>query len=112
MKNMLLVLIITLFSSNIFGQANISGEWVVGEQNTVVKIEKKNGAYTGKIISSDNPKAKIGQLMVKEVQQKKNKWEGKIYSPKRKEWYDAEFSKKGNNLDVEIERRLPNGRVL
>lgn len=100
--NIFLVLIISLFSMNSYAQSDLSGEWIVGEQNTVVKIEQQNGIYSGKIISSDNPKVKIGNLMVKELKETKDKWKGKAYSPKRKEWYDAEFIQKGNKLNIEI----------
>jgi uncharacterized protein (DUF2147 family) len=103
LRNVFALLIISLFSSNSFAQSNVSGNWIVGEQNTVVKIEQHHGVYTGKIISSDNPKAEIGKLMVKELTQtKKGNWEGKVYSPKRKEWYDAEFTPQGNKLEITI----------
>lgn len=102
LRSIFLVLIISLFSLNSYAQSDVSGEWIVGEQNTVVKIEQDNGIYTGKIISSDNPEAKIGNPMVKELKQTKGKWKGKVYSPKRKEWYDAEFIQKGNKLNLEI----------
>ena len=100
--NIFLVLIISLFSMNSFAQSDVSGEWIVGEQNTVVKIEQQSVIYSGKTISSDNPKVEIGKLMVKELKQNKSKWEGKVYSPKRKEWYDAEFTPKDNKLTIEI----------
>jgi len=102
LKNLLFVLIISLSSSNVFAQSNFSGEWTFGEQNTAIKIEQDNGIYSGKIISSDNPKVKIGKLIVKELKQTKGKWKGKVYSPKRKEWYDAEFIQKGNKLNLKM----------
>jgi uncharacterized protein (DUF2147 family) len=40
--------------------------------------------------------------MVKELKLTKGKWKGKVYSPQRKEWYDAEFVRKGNKLAVEV----------
>ncbi|MBI9070127.1 MAG: DUF2147 domain-containing protein [Melioribacteraceae bacterium] len=102
LRNIIVVVIISFLSSNVFAQSNLCGKWIVGEQNTVIKIEQDNGIYSGKIISSDNPKAKIGKLMVKEVKKIKSKWEGKVYSPKRKEWYDAEFTVESNKLNIKI----------
>ncbi len=102
LRNIFLVLTISLFSINSFAQSDLSGEYIVGEKNTIVKIEQHNSIYSGKIISSDNPKAKIGNLMVKELKHTKSAWKGKIYSPKRMEWYDAEFILKENKLNVEI----------
>lgn len=102
LRNILLVLTISLLSINSFAQPGVVGEWIIGEQNTVVKIEQQNSIYSGKIISSDNPNVKTGILMVKDLKQTKGKWEGKVYSPKQKEWYDAEFTQKENKLNIEI----------
>ena len=101
-RNVFTVLMLCIISTSVYSQSNFSGNWIVGEKNTVVKIEQINGVYIGKIISSDNPKAEIGKLMVKDLKQTNGKWKGKIYAPKRKEWYDANFSQKGNNLIIEI----------
>ncbi|MFT6003091.1 MAG: hypothetical protein ACI8UQ_000214 [Bacteroidia bacterium] len=100
--NVFLLMAISLFSISSLAQSGVEGEWVVGEQNTVIKIEQQNGIYLGKIVSSDNPKAQIGKPMVKELKLTKGKWKGKVYSPQRKEWYDAEFVRKGNKLAVEV----------
>jgi uncharacterized protein (DUF2147 family) len=101
-KNVVVLIAISLISLNSFAQADIAGEWVVGKQNTVVKIEQNDGIYSGTIISSDNSKAEIGKLMVKDLREKNGKWKGKTYSPKRKEWYDAAFIPKNNSLDIKI----------
>jgi uncharacterized protein (DUF2147 family) len=101
-RNVVVIIALGLFSLNSFAQAAVAGAWVVGKQNTVVKIEQNNGIYSGTIISSDNPKAKIGKLMVKDLNEKNGKWKGKTYSPKRKEWYDAAFIPKKNALDIKI----------
>lgn len=100
--NLVVLIAISLFSLNSFAQSDVLGEWIVGKQNTVIKIEQQAGVYYGKIISSDNSKVKIGKLMVKDLKEKKGKWKGNTYSPKRKEWYDAEFIPKENTLDIKI----------
>lgn len=103
MKNIIIALIISLFSLSSYAQSNVKGNWIVGEQNTVIKIKQEGSVHSGKIMSSDNPKAEIGKHMVKDLKQnKKGKWEGQVYSPKRKEWYDAEFTRKGEILEVTI----------
>ena len=104
LKNVITVVFMTLFSITNYAQSQseVAGDWVVGKQNTVIKIEQNDGIYCGTIISSDNPKAEIGKLMVKDLKLKKGKWKGKTYSPKPKEWYDAEFIPKENTLDVKI----------
>ncbi|APG64484.1 hypothetical protein LPB136_03500 [Tenacibaculum todarodis] len=102
LRNVIVLITISLFSINSFAQSDVVGEWVLGEQNSVVKIEQQDGFYCGEIMSSDNPKAEIGKLMVKELKQTKDTWKGKVYSPKRKKWYDAEFVPKENLLEVKI----------
>ena len=104
LKTIITVLMFSLLSISTYAQSNtdVAGEYLLGKQNTVVKIEEQEGVYSGKIIASDNPSAKIGKLMVKDVKEKEGKWKGKVYAPKRKEWYDAEFIPKENTLDVKL----------
>ena len=103
-KSGILILLMALFSITNYAQSQsgITGEWAVGKQNTLVKIQQQNGVYYGEIKTSDNPKVKIGKLMVKDLKQTRGKWRGKIYAPKRKEWYDAEFTPKENSLEITI----------
>jgi len=104
LRNVFALVVIRLFSFTSFAQSNVAGNWIVGEKNTVIKIKKDSESHSGKIISSDNPEAKIGRLMVKDLKQgKKGNWAGKVYSPKREEWYDAEFTPKGNILEVKYQ---------
>lgn len=102
LRNIIALLVFSLFSFSSFAQS-VTGEWIVGkEHNTVIKIEKEEAVYSGKIFSSDNSKVKIGKLMVKDLKQTKGKWKGKVYSPKRKEWYDGEFTPYKDKLKVKI----------
>lgn len=104
LRNVITVVLMTIFSITAYAQSNagLSGEYIVGEQNTIVKIEQHDDVYSGKIMSSDNAKVKIGKMMVKDLEQTRGKWKGKVYAPKRKEWFDAEFIPKKNTLDVKI----------
>jgi len=101
-RSLILMLIISLYSMNSIAQSNLYGKWTFGEQNTVVNLEQHNRVYSGKIVSSNNPKVKIGTVLVKELKQTKATWKGRVYSPKRMEWYDAEFKTKENKLKIEI----------
>ncbi|CAM1354251.1 DUF2147 domain-containing protein [Tenacibaculum insulae] len=104
LKNGITIVLITICSIAGYAQSNagLAGEYIVGEQNTIVKIEQQDAVYSGTIMSSDNSKVKIGKLMVKDLEQTRGKWKGKVYAPKRKEWYDAEFILKENTLDIKI----------
>ncbi len=106
MKNLRIVIVLLafgLFSFASSAQSNVAGNWIAGKENTVIKIAQEGSSYSGKIISSENPKAKAGSLMIKDLKQdKKGNWKGQVYAPKRDEWYDAEFTPKGNILEIEI----------
>lgn len=106
MKNLRIVIVLLtfgLFSFASSAQSNVAGNWIVGKENTVIKIAKEGSSYSGKIISSNNSKAKIGLLMVKNLKQdQKGDWTGQVYAPKRDEWYDAEFKTNGDILEVNI----------
>lgn len=102
MKNLFLLLTFSLFSFSAFAQNDLSGQWNTGDQNTIIKIEQQNGVYIGRVVSSDNPKAKSGTLIMKDVKAKKNSFAGKLYSAKRGEWYDAEISENSDKLKIKI----------
>ncbi|SEB46832.1 hypothetical protein SAMN04489761_0895 [Tenacibaculum sp. MAR_2009_124] len=103
LKTIITLLLISVTSITSYGQTDIAQEWVLGKKNTIIKIEKQNdNNYEGKIIASDNPKVILGKLMVKELKSKNGKWKGKLFSPKKKEWYDAEFTPKENVLEVKV----------
>jgi uncharacterized protein (DUF2147 family) len=100
MKSILLIAIFGLIGSSVFAQSDIRGTWNTGEQNTLVEIGQEGESYTGKVISSNNDKLKPGTLLIKDVKLKKNKWKGQLYAPKKGEWYKAEFTNKGNILEI------------
>ena len=101
MKHLILI-VATLCSFSVFGQSNLTGTWDTGEDNTIIEITEIEDKPTGKIKSSDNPKAKIGNVILKEVNKNGRIWKGKIYAAKRQEWYDAEITKKGDVLEIQI----------
>lgn len=102
MKKLTLILVFGILSLTAFGQKTLDGNWVANsDKNTVVKIVQNNEVYSGEISSSDNQKA-VGTLLIKDVKLKNDIYQGRLYSPKRKEWYDAEFEVKGNTLEINI----------
>ena len=98
----LLVIIITFCSFSVFSQSNLNGRWNTGQDNTIIEITISNGKWIGKIKSSDNEKAEIGKLTLKELQQEESKWTGKIYAAKRKDWYDVEITLHNDILELKI----------
>ena len=102
MKNLFLAILMTLIGISVLAKSDITGTWNTGDQNTIIEIEQQDGVYIGKIISSDNPKVKQGKVILKDVKPKKDSWTGKIYAPRRDEWYDAKISTSGNKLKLEM----------
>lgn len=83
-------------------QQSINGIWNTGQDNTEIEIKSENGIYDGKIISSENSNAKKGTLILKDVKSVSGKWKGKMYSPKKKEWFNAVLELKGGKLMVKV----------
>lgn len=87
----LFTLALWLTSDLLFAQDSIQGIWQTGEENTKVETYEKDGEWFGKIISSDNEKAKIGKDILLHFTKSKSKWNGKLYAAKRDKILDAEI---------------------
>lgn len=98
----ILILIAVFFTTISINAQSIAGVWNIGEDNTKVEITETNGVFNGKILSSDNAKAKIGNPILKDVKFSKGEWKGKMYAAKKGKWYDAVIKEKGNQMDVSI----------
>lgn len=101
MKNTILFVFV-LCSYAIYGQNNLVGIWDTGENNTKIEIAAPDGVITGKIKSSDNPKAAVGKVILKDLKKEDTHWKGKIYAAKKKKWYDAVLSEKKEQLEINI----------
>jgi uncharacterized protein (DUF2147 family) len=101
MKNFILFLIL-LSSSPLFSQFSLEGIWNTGEENTKIEIIQTNNKWNGRIKSSENKSAQIGQIILKDLKKEGKKWTGKIYSFKRKEWYEVEIFPSNSILRLEI----------
>ena len=101
MKNLILI-VVTLCSFSVFGQSQLNGTWNTGEDNTKIEISESESQITGNIKSSDNPKAQIGKVILKDLKEEGNNWKGKIFAAKKQKWYEAVITPKGNTLEIEI----------
>lgn len=98
-----LITLCFLFSAlNMHSQQSLTGTWNTGQENTIIEITEINKVYSGKIISSDNDNAKIGNQLLKEVKLTGGKWKGKMYSPKKNKWFDAVLEEKDEQLQVTV----------
>lgn len=98
MKNLLLFLGLLLTTIYVNAQQSIEGLWDIGQDNTKIEII----GTIGKIHSSDNEKATVGKLIVKELKRIDNTYKGKLYLIKKNRWIDAVFVPNGNFLNVTI----------
>ena len=98
MKNVLLFVGVLLTSVSMNAQQSIEGLWNTGQDQT--KIEIKNSE--GKIHSSENAKASVGKLIVKDLSYTNNTYVGKLYLIRKNRWVDASFVRKEHQLIISI----------
>jgi hypothetical protein len=98
MKTFTLFLALFLTSISINAQQSVEGLWNSGQDNTQIEII----STTGKIYSSDNDKATVGKLIIKELKKTENTYKGKLHLIRRNRWVDAVFVRNGNFLNVTI----------
>jgi len=96
------IFIILLFATLSINAQSIAGIWNTGEDNTKIEITEDNGVFSGKILSSDNAKANIGNQILKDVNFINGEWKGKLYAAKKGDWYDATLEEKDSQLDITI----------
>lgn len=95
-----------IFTLSINAQQSIKGIWNMGQDNTKIEITEEKDICEGKIFSSENKNAKIGNLILKDVKLVNGKWKGKLYSPKKKDWFDAVLKVEGKQLLVTVKSGL------
>jgi hypothetical protein len=98
MKILVLFLGVLLTSISMNAQQSINGIWNTGQDNTKIKIDNT----IGKIHSSDNAKATVGKLIIKDLNKVGNSYKGKLYLIRRNLWADAVFVPNGKLLNVTI----------
>lgn len=94
------IFLLSSFSS--MAQQPILGRWNTGQENTVIEIKEVLGKIEGKIIASDNMKAPIGRLMLKDIQRKDGHIKGSLYGLRKGKWFDASFSPQSKNMEVTV----------
>lgn len=102
MKNLLLIFTFIFIAIGLGAQELTEGIWLTGEENTKIETYKKDGAWYGRIVSSDNPKATIGQDILQQFINEKGKWTGKLYAAKRDKLLDAVIKPSDDKLDISV----------
>ena len=67
-----------------------------------IETYQKEGSWFGKVIASDNPKAKIGTDILRGFTQKNGEWKGKIFAAKRGKIMDAVIQPAKDLLNITV----------
>lgn len=102
MKKTAVFLIVLFTSFSAYAQSPIEGVWATGKDNTMVEIRGTDDVVEGKIHTSDNAKAEIGKLIIKDLREDDGSYNGKLYIIKMQRWVNATFSPKGEKLIVTV----------
>ncbi|HMB59022.1 MAG TPA: DUF2147 domain-containing protein [Xanthomonadales bacterium] len=92
--------------SALAAEPGLDGNWQTGEDNTVVSVSAQDGVYTGKLVSSDNPKAKVGTEILRNVSLVDGVWKGSLYAPKRDKVMDAVITPATDELSIKVSAGL------
>ena len=87
-------------------QQSLEGLWKTGKEETIIEISFSNEQLIGKIKFSNNKEVDVGKIILKVLRSEENKWVGKIYAIKRKEWYNVEIISKEEVLELKISSGL------
>ena len=102
MNKLISIFIFSLITISILAQEMTTGIWLTGEDNTKIETYQKDGMWHGKIISSDNPKAKIGLDILTGFKKEGEEWVGKLYAAKRDKTLDAIISPQNEQLNITV----------
>lgn len=100
------LILITLCSTSVFAQSELEGIWDTGQEHTKIEISEHNGRLEGVIRSSDNEKAKIGKVILKDLGQQDTQWTGQIWAARRQKWFDVVITPSEDILELEIDARI------
>ncbi|WP_293908289.1 DUF2147 domain-containing protein [Sphingobacterium sp. UBA5670] len=102
MRKILFIAFLSITTLSVSAQDNLSGIWKTDKDNTLVKIEKQQNVFIGKVISSDDKESKPGTLVIKDLKEEKGKLKGKIYVVSRDQWFNGTFQATDKTLKIAV----------
>ncbi|MCR9287142.1 MAG: DUF2147 domain-containing protein [Bacteroidetes bacterium] len=102
MKKLSILFIALFYIFALSAQDSLKGIWLTGEENTKIETYQKDGVWFGKIVSSDNPNAKIGTDILRDLKKDNGEWKGKIFAAKRGKIMDAIIEPTKNILKITV----------
>ena len=106
MKNLLLISVLTLVVVALNGQEMTEAVWLTGEENTKIETFQRDGLWYGKIVSSDNSKAKIGKEILQDFVEIDGEWKGKLYAAKKDKLMNAVIIPSFEKLNITVSAGL------
>ena len=98
----LITLCIFLSVMTLSAQSSITGIWDTGKENTKIQITEVEGVMNATIYSSDNSKLEIGAPFLKEVMKDGDEWKGKLYSFKKRKWFQVTITEREEELQAKV----------
>jgi uncharacterized protein (DUF2147 family) len=107
-----MVLIAVLGSPlSLAAEGTLDGTWQTGEDNSLVEVTEQGGVSTGKLVSSDNPKAKIGTEILRNFKLVDGVWTGTLYAAKRGKLYPATITPSADTLSINVSAGMMTKKV-
>ena len=107
----LMLSVMLCFPLSLAAQSPLDGTWQTGEDNTLVEVTEQGGVATGKLLSSDNPKAKVGTEILQKFSLVDGVWTGSIYAVKRGKVYPATITPSADTLDIKVSAGMMKKKV-
>ena len=102
MKKITCLILALGFFVSLSAQDFQKGTWLTKKGNTKIETYQKDGAWYGKVISSNNPKAKIGNDVLRAFKQVDGAWKGKLFVARKNREVDAVIEPTKDKLSITI----------
>lgn len=97
----LIFLLLNLSIVNLW-QQDVMGRWNTGKSDTIIETFMKDGKLYGKVISSLDKEAKIGNEILRNFQFNEDKWSGEFYLAKRNRLFNADLVITGSDMEITL----------
>ncbi len=102
MKNISCLVVALGFIVSLSAQDFQKGIWLTNKGNTKIETYQKEGAWYGKVIASENPKAQIGTNILRGFKKVDGQWKGQLFVARRGRLVDAVIEPTEDELSITI----------
>lgn len=111
MKKLLLPLLFLLGPLVSHAQHNLQGLWNTGKENTVVHVVQEDGGFVGKVASSDNSRAVVGKVVLKDIKPNGDHYTGQLFVVQQNKWFDVSLRPSASTLQLVVSAGLNQKKV-